>query len=83
MAHSLGYDVLSTKSSDPNYKGVAFGNPQSVADDTLWPPLFLHDHHGCHWKGPNEQHESFLGFEQGTEKQNKRKPTEGKKLVFY
>jgi hypothetical protein len=34
MAHNLDYGVLSTTSSDPNYKGVAFGNPQSVADDT-------------------------------------------------
>jgi hypothetical protein len=34
MSHHLDYGVLSTTSTDPAYKGVAFGNPQSVADDS-------------------------------------------------
>ena len=34
IAHNLGYGVLSTTSTNPQYTGVAFGNPQSFVDGT-------------------------------------------------
>merc|ERR1712100_333707 len=35
MAHHLDFGVLSTTSSNADFKGVAFGNPQSFADGTM------------------------------------------------
>lgn len=35
MAHHLSFGVLSTTSANSEYKGVAFGNPQSFADGTI------------------------------------------------